>query len=201
MPAAVLNVYLVRHAESEANAAGRFASRVWDPGLTERGHAHALELIRRFEKTSVDACYSSPLLRARQTISPLAERLGLRVTLVAELAELNLGAWDGKPLAELAASDTAYANWHKDPDLYPPPGGERLCDVGERVWYALQQISTSHPHGGHIVVTTHADCVKGAVARLLGCPAPASRQFTVPNLGQVHLRRSPSGKWHWVLDH
>jgi phosphohistidine phosphatase SixA len=63
-------VYLVRHAETEPDGTR-------DPHLSERGRARAETLAGMLELAGVDAVYSTPLKRTRQTAAPIAERLGL----------------------------------------------------------------------------------------------------------------------------
>jgi len=82
-------VLLVRHAEK--------ASGGNDPSLTDTGQARAHELARVAADAGVVAVYSSQFARNRETAAPVAEQLGLPVT-VAELV-------NGRPresLAELA---------------------------------------------------------------------------------------------------
>lgn len=193
------DVYLIRHAESEANAAGRFAFRSWDPALTAAGRAQAAQLVQRFEGTPLVAIASSPLTRARQTIAPLAQARGLDVLILAELAEVDLGEWDGASLSDLHERDPRFHAWRSDPDRHPPPGGERLTDVGIRVERALETLQQQFGRGG-VAVATHADCIKGVALRVLGCSGEQARRLSVPNLGQLHLRRGRSPRWQLVLD-
>ena len=65
--------FLVRHAEK--------ADQSEDPPLTERGHARARELSRLLKSAGVERVYSSDYVRTRDTAAPLAEDLGVEVTL------------------------------------------------------------------------------------------------------------------------
>lgn len=66
-------VYLVRHAEKAAAPAD-------DPPLTTEGAARAAALADELADAEIRAVYSSQYRRARDTVGPLAERLGLEVT-------------------------------------------------------------------------------------------------------------------------
>jgi len=79
-------VYLVRHGEAEAS---------WgespDPGLSalgrEQAHAATEQLLDALDG-AVASVVSSPLLRARQTAEPLAERLGVAVGIDERVREI-----------------------------------------------------------------------------------------------------------------
>lgn len=193
------DVLLVRHGESEANATGRFACRTWDPHLTAKGRAQARQLANQLQHADVRYVITSPLSRARETVAPLADILGITPVIVPDLAEVDLGRWDGHRLKDLEKHDPdLYAAWRRDPEQNPPPGGERITDVGRRVLAALEQFATSHPPG-LTVAATHADCLKGAMLVLMNAPGPFVRSILAPNCGQLHLRRTPAGKWLIVL--
>jgi broad specificity phosphatase PhoE len=192
-----LFVLLVRHGESEANALNRFAYRTWDPGLTDRGREQAQRLVRQLAETPIVRLVSSPLRRARETLEPLAQDRGLSIEVLPALAELDMGRWDGAVLSELAQQDPqAWLAWRRDPDANPPPRGERLSGVGSRVLDGLNRLRGTE---GLVVAGTHADCVKGALIRLLGVSGPASRRLFVPNTGQLLLRAMDDGTWRVVL--
>jgi broad specificity phosphatase PhoE len=70
-------VLLVRHAESEANAAGGALDQAEASQLTSAGRAQALALQGAFRETRIDAVFSSDLVRAVDTVAPLAGTLGL----------------------------------------------------------------------------------------------------------------------------
>jgi broad specificity phosphatase PhoE len=192
-----LLVLLVRHGHAESNARGRFANRTWDPPLTERGREEAEALAAQLRGTAIAGIVTSPLRRARETIGPLARDHRLTPVVLPGLAELDMGAWDGEVLRELAHRDPeAWRAWRADPDRHPPPQGERLSQVGARV---LAGLDTLRGQDGLVVGATHADCIKGAIVTVIGAPAPASRRLQVPNGGQALLRAMDDGTWRLVL--
>jgi len=70
-----ITVILLRHAEKAAEPSG-------DPALTARGQARAEELARLLGESGVTALYSTDLRRTRDTLAPLAEKVGLPVQVV-----------------------------------------------------------------------------------------------------------------------
>jgi len=90
-------VYLVRHGETEWNAAGRFQGAL-DSALTERGIAQANGIGRRLAALGIvpDRFEASPLGRARDSAAIIAAYIGRTpVAQEAALAEISLGSWDG----------------------------------------------------------------------------------------------------------
>lgn len=192
-----VEVLLVRHGESEANAEGRFASRIWDPHLTEAGRLQAQALVRQLEGLEIRHLVSSPLARARETLEPLAQARHLPVEILPELSEVDLGDWDGRHWRELWDLEP-FAAWRRDPERFPPPGGESILQVGRRVLGALARFLDQHPPG-LTVAATHADCLKAAILVVLGAEGPAARAIYSPNLGQLLLRYGGGQRWGIVL--
>jgi len=192
-----VEVLLVRHGESEANAVGRFASRVWDPHLTETGRAQAQDLVRQLAEVDIRHLVSSPLARARETLEPLARMRGLTVEVLPDLSEVHLGDWDGQSWRELWDQEP-FAAWRRDPERFPPPGGESILQVGRRVLAALASFLDGHTPG-LTVAATHADCLKAAMLVVLGAEGPAARAIFSPNLGQLLLRYGGGQRWGIVL--
>lgn len=70
---------LVRHAEKEA-AGQNTMSTGKDPKLSEEGLKRAERLAALFSKTKIDAIYSTPYIRTRKTVEPLAQSKSLTVS-------------------------------------------------------------------------------------------------------------------------
>ncbi|MCY0881119.1 MAG: histidine phosphatase family protein, partial [Firmicutes bacterium] len=182
------DIILVRHAQSQANAEGRLANKTWDPPLTPVGRQQAHTLIKQFDHIEIAGIASSPMLRAQQTIDPLAQSRGLSIDIVPLLAEVDLGRWDGQLLDDIAVKEPdLFHAWRKDPDSSPPPGGEGLLTVGRRVLHALAEYAATQKDG-LIVAATHADCIKGAALVVMDVPGAAASHVMVANIGQILLR-------------
>ena len=85
---------LVRHAATTMIEEGRFSG---DTGveLSETGREQAARLAERLEPLEIDAVYSSPLSRARDTAHILAAPHRLEVVENPELREISSGHWVG----------------------------------------------------------------------------------------------------------
>lgn len=145
MPPALPDLYLVRHGQTLWNAEGRLQGRLDSP-LTVLGRAQAAAL-RPLVADLPGVRVSSPLGRAVQTARILFG--DAPVTLDDRLAEIDLGDFSGRPLAELRA---------ERPDVFagPPhawydraPGGERLAALSTRLAGLLADLP------GPAVMVTH----------------------------------------------
>jgi broad specificity phosphatase PhoE len=92
------------------------------------------------------AVYSSPLSRAVDTAHEIAAGHELEVRTEAGLIEMDVGEVDGLRFSEVRDRYPGLLEaWlGADGPAQPMPGGERLADVQERAWQALQAIAGRH---------------------------------------------------------
>jgi probable phosphoglycerate mutase len=155
---------LVRHGETEGNAAGTLLGRRESP-LTARGRADATALAAVLGPVS--RLVTSPLGRARAT----ADALGLDVPAEVDSRwiEVDYGEFEGRALD--AVPSEVWARWRADP-AFAPPGGESLAEVGVRVREACDELFARAGEGARgdadVVVVSHVSPIKAAVAWALG---------------------------------
>lgn len=93
------HVLLVRHGQSEWNAAGRWQGQA-DPPLTELGRRQARSAARAVG--AVEAVFASDLQRAAETAAIISGELGVGpVVLDPDLRERDAGEWSGLTRAEI----------------------------------------------------------------------------------------------------
>ena len=97
------HLYLVRHGQSEGNAANRFGGHS-DTPLSELGGKQAEATARFLAKKRIAAVYSSDLPRCVQTAEPLAKLLNLEIQTTKDFRERNVGVLQGLTFAEAEAS-------------------------------------------------------------------------------------------------
>jgi 2,3-bisphosphoglycerate-dependent phosphoglycerate mutase len=101
--------------------------------LTPRGHAQAAALAEQLAVHPIDYIVSSPYLRARATIAPLAARAGLRVHIDERLAERRLSP---EPVSDWRE---AVQRSFVDPD-HRLPGGESGTEALSRGLAAISAV-------------------------------------------------------------
>ena len=133
-------LFLVRHAHA-----------VWTPDemrpLSPGGRRDAQAIADALEELRPCAIYSSPYTRARQSVEPLAVRLGLSITEVADLRERQLSAGQ---VDDFRAA--VRATW--DDQDFTHAGGEPNREARRRVGAASQTIIERHPRD-RVVIATH----------------------------------------------
>jgi 2,3-bisphosphoglycerate-dependent phosphoglycerate mutase len=144
-----LTALLIRHAESLAP--GTSGLDEYTRPLTAKGLRDAAQLSDTLSSTRVDAAYSSPYLRARQTIEPIAQARGLAVETVDDLRERLLSPADLPNWREHLKR-----SWN-DFD-YAPPGGETSRDAQARVLGVLDTIASRHD-AGTVILASHGNLI------------------------------------------
>ena len=158
---------LVRHALCDPvgqSIAGR------SPGvhLNDAGRVQAARLSDRLSAFPIQAVFSAPLERARETAAPLADRLRLPVRTIEALGEIDFGEWTGRSLGELAGQPT-WTRFNTLRSLTRVPGGEAMLEVQARAVSAVEEIRRTIPEG-QCAVVSHGDVIRGLLAHCAGIP-------------------------------
>ncbi len=119
---------------------------------------------------SIDAVFSSPLRRAMQTATPVAERLGLRIQTDERLKELNAGIFQGLLWSEIEARFPKEVGlWRGEQPDVAIPGGESRRDLMVRGLAALSAIrETSYRR---VAIIAHGGILGAALKAVLQIPA------------------------------
>ena len=169
---------LLRHGQSQWNLENRFTGWKNVP-LTEKGEAEAKkagELIRK-HNISIDRVFSSVLERANRTaeiaiihaaLNNLLENNKLIMTCSEKLNERDYGDLVGLNKQETAdkfGKDQVHI-WRRSYDT-PPPNGESLKDVVERVSpYFKENIKPLIDKGENILIAAHGNSLRAMMIEL-----------------------------------
>jgi broad specificity phosphatase PhoE len=187
---------LVRHGETEANV-----NAVWhgslDAPLTARGRAQVAALGARFDTLApelggIDAFYVSPLPRAQSTAAAIADAIGMQPVVDDGLREFHLGDWEGRAMADLAATEKLWATWAVDPTFAPPNGESPAC-FGRRAVEATQRLVQAHP-GKTLLLVTHGGYICNVLAAWLGNGPAEWQEWEPHNCAVAILRREDAAR-------
>lgn len=180
---------LVRHG-SHDRLGSVLCGRMAGVTLSAQGLAEAESLAECLSSQRLTSVLSSPLERAIETATPIAERQNLPLTVEPALNELDLGTWSGKRFAELHG-DPAWDLWNRARSHgRPTPGespGESMAEAQLRIAALLDRLRRAHP-GGTLALVSHGDIIKAALAHAMGLPldfygrfeiSPASRSVVI----------------------
>jgi len=195
---AALEIFLLRHGESEGNRARTFGGHGPTP-LTEAGHAQARAAARRLLAVGpFDALYASDLPRAVQTAQPFADATGLSLTLTPALRERSVGVFTNLSFedAEARYPDHYAALVRRDP-LACPPGGETTSECRTRAARYIDD-AIGRVSNGRVLFVSHAHTINLALRHLLQVSDDARVFFQTDNCAFHHLARAADGFWRVV---
>ena len=181
-----MTVILLRHGRSASNTAGILAGRSEGVDLDDRGREQAAGLMDRIGDLPIRAVVTSPLLRCRRTVGPLAESLYLEPLVDDRLAEVDYGEWTGRKIGDLVG-EPLWRVVQAHPSAAIFPGGEGLAQVQARAVAAVREHDRrlALEHGGEVgrdalwVACTHADVIKAVVADAYGMHLDAFQRINV----------------------
>lgn len=187
--------FLVRHAATINNVARppRIQGRSDNMGLSKEGQVQAEATARFLAPQPIAKVFSSPLLRATETASIIAQPHALPTTSVAPLHEVDVGRWEGCSWDEIERDEPQlYQLFMTNPATHGYAGGENLTQVQERVQPALQQLFQQNL-GSVILVVGHNVVNRVLLASLLHVPVARARGIDQDNCG-VNVIRYRDGK-------
>lgn len=162
-------VYLLRHGEARPDMVRRYIG--WtDVPLNENGRRQANWWRRKLSDIPFSRVISSDLVRTRETARIIGEGRNCPVERFPELREINLGSWEGLPMAEVRRLNPGeYVQRGENPASYRPEGGESFADLQKRVVAVFDRI-TAGAAGGNILLAGHAGVNRVLLCHLLGMP-------------------------------
>jgi broad specificity phosphatase PhoE len=184
-------IVLVRHGETDWNARGVYQG--WqDVPLGASGRVQAEELARWLAEIAIDAAYTSPLARARETAAIVLAGRGVVPLALPALRELSYGRAEGvAPDERRAAWPDLDARWADDPWEVALPDGESLDLLAARVLPAWERIVLAHP-GETVLVSAHGHVNRVILLHVRRLPRAAFWSVAQPNGSAILLECAPA---------
>ncbi|APA85628.1 histidine phosphatase family protein [Paraburkholderia sprentiae WSM5005] len=181
-----MDLLLIRHGQSEANAKGLLISTDKD-GLTELGKTQSVKLAATLERFAFQPSkiYCSPWARARQTAELLFSP-AQPMTFDARLAETHPGIYGSWLEADF---NRAFPDFNLNMrNRYE--NGESHLDMAERVQAWVEDAVKPEAHNpGLIAAVAHGGPISVVLQYLLGVPIETHYpSFTVPNASFTYLK-------------
>lgn len=163
-----LNLYFLRHGQTESSRENVFCGSGLNPGLTVDGQAMAEAFAAAYCDTKWDAIFAGPLKRTIQTAQPIAQVTGIKPEIVDALREISYGTWDGKTVETVDREyHDDYTRWVADPAWNPPTGGETAIAVANRVLGFVDDVRRRFTDG-NVLAVSHKATIRIALCGLLG---------------------------------
>ena len=145
-------VHLLRHGEVH-NPGKVLYGRLPGFRLSDAGAGMAVVAAKWFAGRDVTHLVSSPLERAQQTAAPLAETLGLPVTIDERLIEAG-NAFEGMVVGGAGGVFRAPRNWWKLRNPFQPSWGEPYVEIAARMLAAVEAARDA-ARGHEAVLVSH----------------------------------------------
>ena len=161
---------LLRHGENDFVKTGKMAGRLSGVHLNERGQKQAEGLGEALKDVPIKAIYSSPLERAMETATPVANARKLQIIPEPDLMDTDISSWQGKSIKVLRLTKV-WKIVQSAPSRFRFPDGESFVESQTRYVNALDRIIKKYHKPQDIVaVVFHADPIKLVVCHFLVMP-------------------------------
>jgi probable phosphoglycerate mutase len=197
----MLQVYLVRHGETEWNAARRIQGQSDSP-LTANGEHQARLVAQRVSKQGITHVITSDLGRTRRTAQIIAEACGCEVINDPRLRELHMGVLEERLIDSLTPQEEQWRKQMVDGTADGRiPQGESMRELGERMRAALESCLML-PEGSKPLIVSHGIALGCLISTVLGLPAYAERRLRLRNcsLSRVDYQQSPWLASGWIVE-
>ena len=165
----MVDIYLIRHCESEGNACRRTQAQT-DALVTSKGYRQNECLRRRFKNVHIDRIYSSDSFRSIMTAEPIAKERGLPVNVRIQLREVTTGIWEDMAWGNIAHDyPEDYRDWQEHPWDNSVPGASSFRQAGERLVFALRRIADEVGEG-NVLCVSHSCTIKAGLCLVMGRP-------------------------------
>jgi broad specificity phosphatase PhoE len=149
-----VNLYFVRHGESEANTRHVISNRESSFHLTAKGMEQAEALAEKIRNISFQAVFCSPVLRARETADVLSAALRVPYQVTEALREYDCGILEEKSDQESWGTHRRYfEDWLLLGEYASKPeGGECFLDIRDRFVPFVEGLMRADSHEGQNIL-------------------------------------------------
>ena len=197
----MLQVYLVRHGETQWNAERRIQGQSDSP-LTEKGVQQAWQVAERARTLGITHVITSDLGRTQQTARIIADACGCDVMLEPRLRELDMGVLEKRHIDTLTKAEEDWrrtlVNGTEDGRI---PEGESMQELSVRMHAALAEC-LKLPAGSRPLLVSHGIALGCLVSTILGLPAYAERRLRLRNcsISRIDYQESLWLASGWVVE-
>ncbi|MCS4472600.1 alpha-ribazole phosphatase [Clostridium botulinum] len=159
-----MNVYLVRHGETEHNKRKNFYGKL-DVGLNEKGEKQSYKVGELLKDVKFNKIYISDRKRTRETAERILERNRFYekekniIYKDERINEIDFGIFEGKSYEEIGSLyPKEQEKWEKDWKNFAPPKGESAVVFYNRVENFMKHIQKEED--GNYLIVTHGGVIR-----------------------------------------
>lgn len=182
----VEQVHIIRHGQTGFNTERRLQGAMPVP-LNDCGRRQSHLLAQYLQSWSIDAIYTSPRARAKETAQIIGKRLKRTVYEDERLAEIAFGDFEGHTFAEVAQLyPGAYEKWESGYRRYRVPGGESRLEVQLRMEAAWRDITDAGSSDTTVAIVGHSSAMMIFLAAMFAfLPSTPVQNTSITTLERV----------------
>lgn len=166
----MINIYLVRHAQSTGNIEKRLTG-MQNYELTKEGKIQVEKLTKQLDSIQFEAVYSSPSIRVIDTVKKLAKKNNLQVQILQELGEMYFGIYDGYKWEDVNKINPSISAMHrKTNEIMGIPEQETSEQVADRMYEIIEKIARENKDNTNILIGSHGVSIEAFLRKVTKVP-------------------------------
>jgi probable phosphoglycerate mutase len=182
-------VIFMRHGQAENNVSRILVGRHMESHLTKHGRMQVADSAKQLKSIAIDGVYVSPVLRAVETAQIICQILGVDYRVDNRLYETEMGKLVGMNYEELTTRyGDLFLRFYSEYDpVLEGFGVETFASIKLRVKSLLDEVLRKHKDS-NVLMVTHLDSIKAAVATLLDLKPEALYRWHICNASFTILK-------------
>ena len=179
----------MRHGQAQNNVNRILVGRHMRSHLTEQGRQQVADSAKQLRSIAIDKVYVSPVLRAVETAQIVCQTLGLEYRIDERLYETDMGKLVGINYEDLITNyGDLFLRFYSEHDpVLESFGVETFASIKRRIKSLLDDILYEH-EDSNVLMVTHLDPIKAALATLLDLKAEALYRWHIRNASLTILK-------------
>ena len=180
-------LYIMRHGKTEWNEMKKLQGRT-DIPLNEEGRSMARQVQEECAQIGFDICYTSPLLRARETAEIALEGLGVPIIEDDRLKEMSFGVYEGCTNYFEGTGQPINVLFQKPEEYVAVEGGETLEQLYSRTGEFLEQVIKPEIIANKkILIVGHGAMNCSIISQIRNIPLDKFWDVGIPNCKLIEL--------------
>ena len=187
-------VIFMRHGQAESNVNRVLAGRYMESHLTEYGRQQVVDSAKQLMKNiAIEKVYASPVVRTVETAQIVCQVLGTDYVIDERLYETEMGRLVGMNYEEVTIKygDVLTRFYYDHDPVLESFGVEAFASVKHRITSLLDDLSHKH-EDSNVLMVTHLDPIKAALATLLDLTPEALHRWNIRNASLTILKHERS---------
>jgi 2,3-bisphosphoglycerate-dependent phosphoglycerate mutase len=179
----------MRHGQAENNVSRILVGRHMESHLTEQGRQQVADTAKQLKSIAIEHVYVSPVLRALETAKIACQILGVDYQVDERLYETEMGKLVGMNYEDMITKyGDLFMRFYSEYDpVLEGFGVETFSSIKQRIKSLLDELLKKH-RDSNVLMVTHLDPIKAALATLLDLKPEALYQWHIRNASLTILK-------------